>query len=350
MRKASPTRSRPSSTGSSRTPNRIRASRPRSPRRCATRGSRPRSPTRSPRSTPRSCPTSTGEQTFTIDGHALSGALHDALAPNDPQLAAQLRTVPPLDVQIKANDMPHLHDPRSTADVVTVLAIMAALLLITASLILRTTGGRSAGSGAGPRTSRSRRCSCSSCCRASSRTRRATRRRSRRRCSASTATACCRRRSRSSSSGSRSPSARSCGRAHPSHDAMHRRDRPPPYTGPEPPRALGSRPISPRSPRRCTCSAPVAHDARRHAHDRDGLGDAAHEDRAERFEVDVRVARRSRRPSPPSTAPRPGPRDRRCAPRGSRRGRRCRHRAGAGSPSARRCAPTTERRRRRPRR
>ena len=79
----------------------------------------------------------TGEQTFTIDGHALSDALHDALAPHDPRLVAQLRTVPPLTVQIKANDMPRLHDPRSTADTVTVLAVMAALLLITASLILQ---------------------------------------------------------------------------------------------------------------------------------------------------------------------------------------------------------------------
>jgi hypothetical protein len=82
-------------------------------------------------------PTRTGEQTFTIDGHALSDALHDALAPHDPQLAAQVRTVPPLAVHIKANDMPRLHDPRSTADVVTVLAVMAAFLLITASLILQ---------------------------------------------------------------------------------------------------------------------------------------------------------------------------------------------------------------------
>lgn len=78
-----------------------------------------------------------GDQTFTIDGHALSAALHDALAPHDPQLAAQLLTVPPIAVQIKAKDMPRLHDPQSTADVVTVLAVMAALLLITASLILQ---------------------------------------------------------------------------------------------------------------------------------------------------------------------------------------------------------------------
>ena len=76
-------------------------------------------------------------QTFTIDGHALSGALHDALAPHDPQLAAQLLRVPPLAVHVKANDIPRLHNPRSTADVVTVLAIMAALLLITAALILQ---------------------------------------------------------------------------------------------------------------------------------------------------------------------------------------------------------------------
>jgi hypothetical protein len=77
------------------------------------------------------------QQTFTIDGRALTAALHDALAPKDPKLAAQLLKVPPLKVQIKANDMPRLHDPRSTANVVTVLAIMAALLFITASLLMQ---------------------------------------------------------------------------------------------------------------------------------------------------------------------------------------------------------------------
>jgi hypothetical protein len=84
-----------------------------------------------------SAPAQSSDETFTIDGHALSNALYDALAPNDPQLAAQVRQAPPLTAHIKVKDMPKLHDPRSTADVVTLLAVMAALLLITASLLVQ---------------------------------------------------------------------------------------------------------------------------------------------------------------------------------------------------------------------
>ncbi|HEV7525597.1 MAG TPA: hypothetical protein VGP92_11565, partial [Acidimicrobiia bacterium] len=73
---------------------------------------------------------------FTIDGRSVSAAVHDALAPKDPKLAAEVARVPPLVVKIKAADLPHLHDPRSTADVVTVLAVAAALLLVTASLLM----------------------------------------------------------------------------------------------------------------------------------------------------------------------------------------------------------------------
>ena len=78
-----------------------------------------------------------GPRTFTIDGRALTSALHDALARRDPQLAAEVERVPPLAVHIKSKDLPHLNDPRSTADVVVILAISAALLLITASLLVR---------------------------------------------------------------------------------------------------------------------------------------------------------------------------------------------------------------------
>jgi hypothetical protein len=74
---------------------------------------------------------------FTIDGRAITSALHDALAKSDPQLAAQIKQVPPLTVAVGHRKLPNLHDPRSTANVVAVLGIVAALLFITASLILR---------------------------------------------------------------------------------------------------------------------------------------------------------------------------------------------------------------------
>jgi hypothetical protein len=81
--------------------------------------------------------TDSGTNTFTIDGRALTKALHDAVAPSDPQLAAQILQAPPLDVNIAPKNLPHAHDARPTADVITVLATLAALLLITASLLLR---------------------------------------------------------------------------------------------------------------------------------------------------------------------------------------------------------------------
>jgi hypothetical protein len=74
---------------------------------------------------------------FTVDGRALNDALHDALAPGDPRLAAQVERLPPLDVRVKADNLPHLHDPRTAADGVALLGIIAALLLITASLLLQ---------------------------------------------------------------------------------------------------------------------------------------------------------------------------------------------------------------------
>ena len=75
--------------------------------------------------------------TFTIDGRALTNALHDEVVPTDPQLAAQILRAPPLALSISSKDLPHVHDPRPTANVVTLLGTMAALLLVTASLILR---------------------------------------------------------------------------------------------------------------------------------------------------------------------------------------------------------------------
>ncbi len=74
---------------------------------------------------------------FRIDGRALTTALHDEVAATDPQLAAQILRAPPLDVSISSGSLPHVPDARPTADVVTTLATIAALLLVTASLLLR---------------------------------------------------------------------------------------------------------------------------------------------------------------------------------------------------------------------
>ena len=77
------------------------------------------------------------QQTFTVDGRALTAALHDTLARSDPQLAAQVTKLPPLDLRIQDDKLPKVHDPRSATSGLALLAIIAALLLITASLILR---------------------------------------------------------------------------------------------------------------------------------------------------------------------------------------------------------------------
>jgi hypothetical protein len=77
-----------------------------------------------------------GPETFTVDGRALTAALHDALAPVDPQLAAQVDRAAPLDVRLQSKDLPHMKDPQSSLGVVATLGITAALLFITASLLL----------------------------------------------------------------------------------------------------------------------------------------------------------------------------------------------------------------------
>jgi hypothetical protein len=79
----------------------------------------------------------TSTTSFRIDGHALTSALHDEIAPTDPQLAAQILRAPPLDVNIGSGDLPHVHDARPIANVVTLLATLAALLFVAASLVLR---------------------------------------------------------------------------------------------------------------------------------------------------------------------------------------------------------------------
>jgi hypothetical protein len=74
--------------------------------------------------------------TFTVDGRALTAALHDTLARSDPQLAAQVTKLPPLDLRIQDDKLPRVHDPRSATSGLALLAIIAAVLLITASLVL----------------------------------------------------------------------------------------------------------------------------------------------------------------------------------------------------------------------
>jgi hypothetical protein len=75
--------------------------------------------------------------TFRIDGRALTGALHDEVAPTDPQLAAQLLRAPPLDVNISSGALPHVHEARPITNVITLLATLAALLFVAASLLLQ---------------------------------------------------------------------------------------------------------------------------------------------------------------------------------------------------------------------
>jgi hypothetical protein len=79
----------------------------------------------------------TDQKSFTVDGRALSAALHDVLVTNAPGLAAQIKRAPPLTVSIRSKDLPQLNDPRSATSGLAVLAILATLLLITASLLLR---------------------------------------------------------------------------------------------------------------------------------------------------------------------------------------------------------------------
>jgi hypothetical protein len=77
------------------------------------------------------------QTTFTVDGRALSGALRNALAAKDPLLAAQVKKIPPLALRIRNDNLPRVSALRSAADGVMVLATVAALLLVTAGLLLR---------------------------------------------------------------------------------------------------------------------------------------------------------------------------------------------------------------------
>jgi len=77
-----------------------------------------------------------GKQVFSVDGRALTAALHDALVPVDPQLAAQVARLRPLDVKLQSDNLSHVNDPRAGVSVIAWLGIVAALLFIAAALIL----------------------------------------------------------------------------------------------------------------------------------------------------------------------------------------------------------------------
>jgi hypothetical protein len=77
-----------------------------------------------------------GTETFGVDGAALRAALHDALAPVDPQLAARVERLPPLEVRLESTNLTHVHDPGPALGVVALLGLTAAVLLVAASLLL----------------------------------------------------------------------------------------------------------------------------------------------------------------------------------------------------------------------
>jgi len=74
--------------------------------------------------------------TVTLDARSLTSAVDDALAHTDPTLAAQLAQQAPLTATIDANKVPHLGRIHDDAQSVFVLAGLAALLLVGASLTL----------------------------------------------------------------------------------------------------------------------------------------------------------------------------------------------------------------------
>jgi hypothetical protein len=77
-----------------------------------------------------------GTKSFSVDGAALTAALHDALAPVDPQLAARVERLPPLEVRLESTNLTHVHDPGPALGVVALLGLTAAVLLVAASLLL----------------------------------------------------------------------------------------------------------------------------------------------------------------------------------------------------------------------
>jgi hypothetical protein len=85
----------------------------------------------------RSILSGTNQKVFTVDGTAVRAALQQTLAQQDPPAAAQVAKLPPLDVRITTNKLPDVHDPRDATNGVALLATVAAVLLVAASLVLR---------------------------------------------------------------------------------------------------------------------------------------------------------------------------------------------------------------------
>jgi hypothetical protein len=70
----------------------------------------------------------------TINGHALSAAIHDTLAAHNPQLAGELAKQAPLDIELNGNDLPRFGNTLNTARSVTTAAGLLAAFLICLSL------------------------------------------------------------------------------------------------------------------------------------------------------------------------------------------------------------------------
>ncbi len=79
---------------------------------------------------------SNSARTVTINSHALTEAVHDALADTDPQLAAQLAHQPPVSATIDAGKAPQLKSIHDIADRVATLGALAAFLLIGAAITM----------------------------------------------------------------------------------------------------------------------------------------------------------------------------------------------------------------------
>jgi hypothetical protein len=70
----------------------------------------------------------------TMNGRALSSAIHDSLTEQNPQLAGQLAKQPPLDIELNGKDLPNFGNTRGNADNIMTVAAMLAVVLICLSL------------------------------------------------------------------------------------------------------------------------------------------------------------------------------------------------------------------------
>jgi hypothetical protein len=75
-------------------------------------------------------------QKITIDTRTLTSAVHDELAKFDPKLAHELTKHAPISVQLGSTDLPHLGGARDKVETLSIVAILAALLMIGGALAL----------------------------------------------------------------------------------------------------------------------------------------------------------------------------------------------------------------------